>query len=457
MISRLIKSKRTQNMKKTGRVSIKKINWGNSMKKSALIATLLTSFLSTADYHFKPSHFDFTIVSQIRWAGGLERLPILLTRLFKNEMSMNLIPTPGLYTFTDIPQDEQIILKNPDKTPGNVAILFDVLWHERDKLGSPADFVPNTSIIKIAYSMLEGTAIPKTWADILNKKFDLVAVPDEYYQTVYQNSGVTIPIFVLPHGIDIQEFLNQPIRMTPSKPFVFGSSAAFISRKNHETLINAFHAEFKNDPRVRLKIHGRDGRQYKALQNKVKKLKTKNINLVRTPLSWYEYRLFMQSLDCYVLLSKGEGFSITPREALALGKPCIISDNTAHHTIAQTGFVYAVPSTIQEPADYDIFAQPVGYNFNCSIADVQKALREVYTHYQLYVEKAKAGRKWVERYLWENVQAKFRNLLKPTNVLFGPENRITDEYIMTNNTTLYEKYLLLQKNSQISLDVTNPQ
>ena len=131
--------------------------------------------------------------------------------------------------------------------------------------------------------------------------------------------------------------------------------------------------------------------------------KIKNIEIIEALLPHKQYIGFLQSLDCYVLLSKGEGLSFdTLREALALSKPCIISDNTAHHTIAKTGFVYAVPSNIKEPAKYDFGV--FGYQFNCKVEDVQKALREVYVNYNLYLQKAEQGRNWVQRYLWENVK-----------------------------------------------------
>ena len=409
------------------------------MKKICLLLFYVLS-LPVFIYADKNFRYDLTIVGNIRWCGGLGRLPISLTRLFKNELSINSIHSPGA-VFDNVLEDEKLIFKNLDKSPGRVAILFDLLWSPGGK--TLASAVPEKSLIKIAYSMLEGTSIPQEWVNILNKKFDLVVVPDEYYEVVYSKCGVKIPIFVLPHGIHLEDLLQQPITRAPTKPFVFGCSAAFIPRKNHELLIEAFQNEFGNDRSVMLKIHGRDGFEetMKKISNKRKNMG--NIEIINARLTNEQYIKFLQSLDCYVLLSKGEGFSLTPREALALGKPCIISNNTAHNTIAKSGYVYAVTSDIKEPAFYTVFGKAYGYNFNCKVRDVQEALRQVYTNYDLYLKKAESGRIWVKQYLWSNVKTKFLNLIKPNNVIFGDKNIVTDTFIMTSSEKLYSKYLQL--------------
>ena len=320
-------------------------------------------------YTLIPPPFDLTIIGRANWRDSLSRLPIVLTSLFQDDLSINFIPTLK-NDFTDVSDSIKAILTHPDKTPGNVALMFDILW---DSKQSPTDFLPKNSFIKIAYSMLESSAIPPQWVTLLNQKFDLVAVPDVYYQSVYKKCGVQIPIFVLPLGLELAGFLQRKPNLAPKKPFVFGSSSAFMKRKNQELLIEAFHKEFGNNPAVKLKIHGRkkvwkdefdlQGLQKKLFGTKQKKIKnleegatmlTPNIEILVAALPEHEYQNFMMSLDCYVLLSKGEGFSITPREALALGKPCIITDNTAHTSIVNTGYVYAVPSVIA-PISIGIF------------------------------------------------------------------------------------------------------
>lgn len=400
-------------------------------------------FSTTSAY--KKSSIDLTIVGAIKYADGLGRLPIGLASVLHEDLTINHRRTPiGDYRFDGFSKTIAAILKNPNQEAGNVALLTFPLWY---RFGDIYTAVPKESLIKIAYSMLETTAIPQKWVAILNEQFDAVAVPDIYYEAVYVSSGVTIPIFVLPHGIFIDHLLKEPLKSKASEIFTFGQTAAFNGRKNQQLLIEAFHAEFKNDPRVRLKLHGCWGEAAykKSLQKSIKRLNARTIEIIEKLFTEKENTAFYTSLDCFVLLSKGEGFSVTPREALALGIPCILSNNTAHRTICNTGLVRAVPSSIEEKADYSFYFgdENCGNNFGCTVEDARKALRDVYTNYHTYLKKAQQARPWVEKYTWSGVKAQFLNLVKPRKILLGDRNIVTDEYLMTTSRELYEKYLTL--------------
>ena len=162
-------------------------------------------------------------------------------------------------------------------------------------------------------------------------------------------------------------------------------------------LIDAFAQEFGNEKDVCLKLHGRSGLPYciNAIKRKLQDINAKNIILIEHSFNNDEHVHFMSSLDCYVFVSKGEGFSITPREALALGIPCILTNHTAHSTICNTGYVRPVLSDIMEPAYYDCFGSYCGYQFNTSTEELRQALRDVYNNYKYYLKKAHKGREWV--------------------------------------------------------------
>lgn len=212
-------------------------------------------------------------------------------------------------------------------------------------------------------------------------------------------------------------------------------------------LVDAFIQEFGNIPQVKLTIHSvcDSASIAETIHKKMEKQGINNIELHIESLPWAQYIQFMSSLDCYVLVSKGEGFSVTPREALALGIPCIISNNTAHKTLCQSGYVHGVNSDIKEKHEGEFYGVSCGSHFNCTIEDVRKALRDVYENYTQYLAKAHLGREWVKCYRGENLKPYYMSLFKPRKVLLGDEDVITPDFLMTTESSLYQKYVSLSR------------
>ncbi len=390
--------------------------------------------------------FDLTVIGLVNFADGIGRQAVGLIDCLKNDLTINFINTrkkrSRYLNVQDVPIKVVEILQKEEPGTSNVAILEDVLSNG-NKLYPEYyyKYVPEHSTIRFAYSMFESTAIPQEWVTILNAYFDAVVVPDPFLITVYKNSGVTIPIFMVPLGIYIEDFLSFQEKKSPHTPFTFGFSGAFSERKNHMLLLQSFAEEFGNNPNVMLRIHGRFGNQiYNTLASMIKTLNLSNVELIHKNFSWQQYIDFMTSIDCYVSISRGEGFSITPREALACGIPTIISNNTAQKTIGNSGYVRTVPSSLEAPAFYEHLQEYVGTDFNCSLDDVKTALRDVYEHYSTYLQKAQHGRIWVSQYLYSNLRSKYLSLIKPKKIILGDENLVEDDYVITNSKALYDKF-----------------
>lgn len=326
-----------------------------------------------------------------------------------------------------------------------VTIYTDSFWHYGGIYNAWKEYfsIPNKSTLRYAYVVAEYTKIPYDEVSLYNNYFDALIVPDQWLESVYYSSGVRIPIFTLPLALDLGTLLERPLKKGLPSEFIFGFSGVDEHRKNVKLLIKAFAKEFKNKPYVSLVIHSRFNNTLPKVQKMIQKSKCQNIRLVIKTYDRSEYEEFLSTLSCYVILSKGEGFSITPREALAAGIPCIISNNTAHKTICQTGYVAAVKSDIAEPAYTKAIGKYRGCMFNCSVKDTQKALRDVYQYYDYYLQQAQKGREWVKQYLVESIKTKYKMLIKSKKVILGKENKITEDCVMTNSPEFLYKYQLL--------------
>lgn len=386
--------------------------------------------------------YDLTVVGLIQPADGIGQIAINIIDCLKNHARISCMATrPLIDDLSEVSSAVKQIVQNTDTKPGKVAILTDIVW---DKTQNYAEKMPQKSLIKIAYSMLESSRIPPQWVNILNKKFDAVIVPDAWHLKTYKNSGVKIPLFVLPIILPhLEELLKVEPQFKPHVPFVFGTSAASWSHKNQLLLIKAFAKAFAHNPHVKLVINSRGYEEpaFSLIQRTLKELNLNNILFTTERLAWKEYVKLMQSFDCLVNYSKGEGFSIGPREALALGKPVILSDNSAHQTLCRTGYVKSVLSNIPEKAYYKAFDQECGYFFDTPLKDATSALIDVYDNYSAYVAKAQLGKKWVKKYLPEQLKGRYLTaLVRPKKLVYGASNSITGTTLTTNSLALYRKY-----------------
>lgn len=383
---------------------------------------------------------DVTFLGPHKFADGIGRRAIGQIQTLKDSLSVNFINTrPKISSGNDIERETLFILHGGGpKEPGTVMVFLDTLFvYPKNVLAERC----LKHAIRFAYLTVESTAAPASWVQSLNSYFDGVFVPDASCAQALKDSGVHVPVFLMPEICYLEEFLNEPFRTAPHRPFTFGVSATALHYKNYDLLLEAFAAEFKNSPEVRLKMHNHRGDKRKRVQEKIKSLGLLNVVDTHGPTDWQEYKAHMKSIDCYVLLSKGEGFSITPREALALGRPCILANHTAHVTICNTGFVRPVEASILEKHDSENYNhEDVGYIFNCELLEVRKALRDVYQNYDHYVKKAAKGREWVKQYIAQNLKARYISALKPRKVILGNKNEVTADYVITDSPALYEKY-----------------
>ncbi len=410
-------------------------------------AVLLILILTNSFCLFSRSDksYDLTVVGFIRQGDGIGKVAFNLINMLKKDIKINFVFNHDASNqYIDVPKSIKKIIKNPDKTPAKISISTGFLWNSWNK---GYKYVPDSKI-KLAYSMIESDALPPQSVTILNSKFDAVIVPDEFQKVVYSNSGVKIPIFVLPMPLLLDDFLAKPVKIAPNVPFTFGTSAVFEPRKNHALLLDAFAAEFGNNPHVKLRLHGRFGfpEIIESIRNNIKLYNLTNVEVLDHALPYNSYVDFMSSLDCYVFLSKGEGFSMTPRESMALGIPCILSNNTAHITMCKTGLVKSVEPTITRTAYYATYKQNAGMEYDCSIKDVRAALRDVYSNYKHYLSLAAKSKNWVQRYQSYNLKQKYLAFIKPKKIILGKENKIlNDNSLSTNSSSLFRKYNSLIK------------
>ena len=342
-----------------------------------------------------PKPTDITLVGHVLKRDSIGRHSLIMGEMLEDAFVIN-----GIVTRRPNPDgiDAQLFKKITGRgRPGKLALFTDVLWH--NKTFRPYKSVPAESAIKVCYSMFESTGLPEEWVTIINDNFDGVLVPDKWLIDVYKNCGVVKPLRVLPLACDLKQFLAQPLKQQANSIFTCGISATALARKNILGVINAFQLAFpKENELVKLKIHGRSGAESEIQRIKQAIAGDKRIEIIFEAISDEDYLNFMTSLDAYIMLSMGEGFSVTPREAMALGLPIILSNNTAHTTICESGLVMPVPTLREVPAWYEIFNRNYGSFFVPDAIKASGFMKQMYNNRATLYSDASKRRAWSAQY-----------------------------------------------------------
>ncbi len=383
-----------------------------------------------------------SLVGPIEMADGIGRQVAELANMFLDDFDTNIVTKH--YNRMDVPQKVKTMMSKKNKQLGKIVIFEESLWAPGEDISRFLDSVENENQIRIAYSMLESTRIPQEWVMQLNLYYDAVAVPDEFLVEAYKKSGVNIPIFTIPLGLDLNNYLKDPIKKERHPVMVFGNLGSALDRKNQVLLIRAFAKALGNveDAALHINVRGGDKPVREAIVDEILAQGCSNIRYTEIKLRKDAYFKFFKTLDCYVSLAKGEGFSIQPREAMALGIPVIAANNTAQETICRSKLVKSVSSAILEPARYFGLRLISGHRFNCEVDEAAAAIKDVYENYQKYLACSEEARKWASYYDYSNkeLQDLYKSLVSPKKIVLGDKDTIHKDYIMTTSQKLYDKY-----------------
>ena len=104
---------------------------------------------------------------------------------------------------------------------------------------------------------------------------------------------------------------------------------------------------------------------------------------------------YYKKFDCYIAPSGGEGFSLTPREAMASGLPCIVLNYGTQKTLCESGLVMNLEPDVYQKVEIDVYGGDVGHIYLASAENVCASLIKFVNNYQNYCEYAKKARDYI--------------------------------------------------------------
>lgn len=184
---------------------------------------------------------------------------------------------------------------------------------------------------------------------------DIIFVASQWAKNILQNNGINRPILVAPLGVDLSIF-NQPSKIkTANQNYVFFHIGKWEKRKSQDFLLKVFNSAFSEKDEVELWLvpHNpfltKEEEQYWLNLVNESKLKSKIKIFPRFPTQ-YDLAELIFVADCGVFLSRAEGWNNEIIECMAMSKPIIATNYSAHSEYCDNKNSYLIDIDDLEPA-----------------------------------------------------------------------------------------------------------
>ncbi len=230
-----------------------------------------------------------------------------------------------------------------------------------------------------------------SWSDKLNA-MDVVWATSKSQKQACINSGVKVPISIVPHAVDVSKYQQgyEPLKLPNyNNEFVFYFVGEFVRRKNINDVIKAFNIEFDREEPVKLllktSIPGKNEKESIEIINKISEEVKQGLKIYNKIEAYKREIIITERLDevnlmrvhksahCFVTASHGEGFCYPIIDALGVGNPVIAPIHGG------------LDEVLSDYAKFGMTADSLGVNYSLDRAfGAFDTFNEIYTSNELW-------------------------------------------------------------------------
>jgi len=272
-------------------------------------------------------------------------------------------------------------------------------------LSQRKDIIKNKRVV--GYAVWETSKLPESWVEKMNRSVHEIWCPSNYNKEVFQNSGINLPITVVPHvflesklppkpSVRLYSYSKQELINDEKSPrLTFYNISEMNHRKGVEDLIKTFCETFTSYDQVRLllKVHYRSY----SLENKMSCVARINdisnqypsppkIDYIVNNMTDGQLINLHALGDCYVSLCKSEGFGLPIYEAYRHGKRVIATGYSGHVDFLGQDHPGLVRYTLEKVSGMEEFSKMYTDDAEWAIPDLDHAGELMRKEYDLWAK-----------------------------------------------------------------------
>jgi hypothetical protein len=271
---------------------------------------------------------------------------------------------------------------NSNDRTADVEIWFDQPQHWKFSKGP----------YKIGYMPWESTLLLDDWADIMNR-CDEIWTPSPLIAKWYrEHAGITVPVYTYLHGVD-DIWTKKPRKVNDKMKFLHvGMEAA---RKGGSETMRAYRVAFPKAEDVSLTM--------KTMPSGFN-VPLRGIEVVKQSLTEPELVNLFHDHHVYVYPSWGEGFGLTPLQAIATGMPTITLPAWAPYAKYLDKDLNISSRLVTSPWKRTLHP---GKMYKPKFTDIVESMRYAYDHYDEVHARAQARTEAIQaEYDWDKITSK---------------------------------------------------
>ncbi len=260
---------------------------------------------------------------------------------------------------------------------------------------------------RIIYTMFESTKIPDNWKDYLDAA-DMVIVPSRWCQSVFKKAGCDAVVVPLGYDDTIYKPVKRINKRSQNKDFVFLHYNAFNYRKGFAEVWKAFTSEFRKDEPVKLVLKT----TLHTIPLPITKANYPNVDIINEPYSGEQMQNLLANSDCFLFPSRGEGFGMTPLEAMATGLPTVVPNAHGITEYFDPRYMFEVKVKEECPALYARYKnQDVGKMVVCDVDDLRRQMRWIYEHQDQANQIGEKAAEYAKQWTYQKTAIKFKAII----------------------------------------------